>query len=148
MVTALQGQQDPTMDALFQQPPPALTRQMLFEKGREMLKDPNRPQYNPNNVDRPMVPGEQGSPFQGILNPRGWGVMTQQHPQHLQHMAGDVVPGPGIWGSHISMPEPFRPRREGGVAGMLKMDPSHVDPSNVVMWPHGIPANQSPPWDE
>ncbi len=93
MVTALQGPTDPMLDALFQQPPPAvLTEQMLREKGWEMLQDPNRPQYNPANVDRPMIPGEPGSPFQGILNPRGWGTMVQ-HP-HLQHMAGEVVPFP------------------------------------------------------
>jgi hypothetical protein len=102
MVSALQGPQDPMMNALFQQPSAGVTFSRpldqilspadLMAHGRERLKDPNIPAYNPNNVDRPIIPGEQGSPFQGILNPRGWGTMVQQ--PHLQHMAGEVVPFP------------------------------------------------------
>jgi hypothetical protein len=142
MVSALQGPPDPAMDALFQQPPPSvLTEQMLRQKGREMLQDPNRPQYNPNNVDRPIIPGEQGSPFQGILNPRGWGTMVQ-HP-HLQHMAGDILQGPTHW--QAPRP-PISPSQSGGAAGMWNLsrgDPYAVDTLGVHLTPDAKAAIES-----
>jgi hypothetical protein len=129
MVSALQGPPDPAMDALFQQPPPSvLTEQMLRQKGLEMLQDPNRPQYNPNNVDRPMVPGEEGSPFQGILNPRGWGTMVQQ--PHLQHMAGEVVPFPIT----PQMADLRRMNHEDMLKEMQRLGPARVEQYNRN-WP-------------
>lgn len=132
MVTALQGPANPTMDALFP-PPTHLDPITLMMKGREMLKDPNRPQYDPENVDRPMIPGEEGTPFQGILNPRGWGIRVQL--PHLQHMAGDVVSGPTHW--QAPRP-PISPAQEGGAAGMWNLsrgDPYAVDTLGVELHP-------------
>ncbi len=131
MVSALQGPPDPAMNALF--PPRPLDPITLMMHGQQRLKDPNIPAYDPTNVDRPMVPGEEGTPFQGILNPHGWGTRVQL-PQ-LQHMAGDVLSGPTHW---QGPPSPISPAQSGGAAGMQNLrrgDPYAVDDLGVHLHP-------------
>lgn len=135
MVTALQGQQDPVMDALFPQGKRALNPLDLMLKGQEMLKDPNRPQYDPTNVDRPMIPGEEGSPYNGILQP--WSVLSSHPSQRLQHLAGDVVHGP--WGAPPRVPL----ANMGGTEGLLGMT-GNIDALNVIPHPNALtPSNKS-----
>jgi hypothetical protein len=128
MVTALQGPQSPTMDALFPQGKRALNPLDLMLKGQEMLKDPNRPQYDPTNVDRPMIPGEEGSPFNGILQP--WSVLSSHPSQHLLHLAGDVIPFP----IDLAIADTRRMANEDFVQEMHRRGPRFVERHNQ-MWP-------------
>jgi hypothetical protein len=99
MVSALQGPQDPTMSALF--PPRPLTSIDLLMHGRERLKDPNNPAYDPGNTFKVVPPGTPTPPPPwgggGRITQGGQDPMAAlfSHPaQHLQHMAGDVIPFP------------------------------------------------------
>jgi hypothetical protein len=98
MVSVLQGPQNPTMSALFP-PPTHLDPIMLLLHGQQRLRDPNVPAYDPSNTFRVTPPGTPTPPPPW----GGGGRITQQDPigamfahptQHLQHMAGDVLPFP------------------------------------------------------
>jgi hypothetical protein len=99
MVTALQGPADPTMSALF--PQRHLHPMDLLLHGQERLKDPNIPAYDPENTYKVTPPGTPTNPPPwgggGRITQGGQDPMAAMfaHPaQHLQRMAGEVVPFP------------------------------------------------------
>src|SRR6476646_6754430 len=96
MVTALQGPQDPAMNALFPQPT-QLDPITLWMHGQQRLKDPNNPAYDPSNTFKVVPPGTPTPPPPW----GGGGRITQDQDQapQLQHMAGDVLSRPTHWQS-------------------------------------------------
>ncbi len=129
MISALQGPQDPTMDALFSQPPQTGRRALqpldLLIHGQERLKDPNIPAYDPGNTFKVTPPGTPTFP-----PPWGGGGRITQPAQQLQHMAGEVVPFPIT----PQMSDLRRMQHEDMLKEMQRMGPARIDQYNRN-WP-------------
>lgn len=111
--------------------------------------DPNNPQYDLHNTYQRVPPGTR-------TNPPPWGVggiitrgepmlntptadpmtaLFSQHPQQLQRMAGDVVPGPAAWYGANQPDNPMQSMGASGMWNLSKKNPYAVDTLGISVTP-------------